>query len=58
MPNLSSQLSLWDQRGSRVIRGNVLAIPVNETLFYVEPIYLQVETAAYPELTAGGDHAE
>jgi uncharacterized membrane protein (UPF0182 family) len=48
--NLSSQLSLWDQRGSRVIRGNVLAIPVNETLFYVEPIYLQAETAAYPEL--------
>lgn len=49
-PNLSSQLSLWDQRGSSVIRGNVLAIPVNETLFYVEPIYLQAETAAYPEL--------
>jgi uncharacterized membrane protein (UPF0182 family) len=49
-PNLSSQLSLWDQRGSNVIRGNVLAIPVNETLFYVEPIYLQAETAAYPEL--------
>jgi uncharacterized protein len=48
--NLSSQLSLWDQRGSRVIRGNVLAIPVNGTLFYVEPIYLQAETAAYPEL--------
>lgn len=49
-PNLSSQLSLWDQRGSSVIRGNVLAIPVNETIFYVEPIYLQAETAAYPEL--------
>ncbi len=48
--NLSSQLSLWDQRGSSVLRGNVLAIPVNETLFYVEPIYLQSETAAYPEL--------
>jgi len=47
---LSSQLSLWDQRGSRVIRGNVLAIPVGETMMYVEPIYLQSETAAYPEL--------
>ncbi|MGM0531365.1 MAG: UPF0182 family protein [Bacteroidota bacterium] len=47
---LSTQLSLWDQRGSRVIRGNVLAIPVGETLMYVEPIYLQSETAAYPEL--------
>ncbi|HKK79620.1 MAG TPA: UPF0182 family protein, partial [Phaeodactylibacter sp.] len=47
---LSGQLSLWDQRGSRVIRGNVLAIPVEETIIYVEPIYLQAETAAYPEL--------
>jgi uncharacterized membrane protein (UPF0182 family) len=49
-PFLSSQLSLWDQRGSNVIRGNVLAIPVEETIIYVEPIYLQSETAAYPEL--------
>lgn len=47
---LSGQLTLWDQHGSKVIRGNVLAIPVNNTLFYVEPIYLQSETAAYPEL--------
>ncbi len=47
---LSQRLSLWDQRGSRVIRGNVLAIPVEDTLIYVEPIYLQAETAAYPEL--------
>jgi len=47
---LSGQLTLWDQRGSNVIRGNVLAIPVGETLVYVEPIYLQSETSAYPEL--------
>ena len=47
---LSGQLTLWDQRGSKVIRGNVLAIPIEETLLYVEPIYLQAETAAYPEL--------
>jgi hypothetical protein len=47
---LSQQLSLWDQRGSRVIRGNVLALPIGDTLLYVEPIYLQAETAAYPEL--------
>ncbi|MFO7933956.1 MAG: UPF0182 family protein [Bacteroidales bacterium] len=47
---LSGQLSLWDQRGSNVIRGNVLAIPVNQTIIYVEPIYLQSETSAYPEL--------
>ena len=48
--HLSGQLSLWDQRGSNVIRGNVLAIPVENTIIYVEPIYLQAETAAYPEL--------
>ncbi len=47
---LSGQLSLWDQRGSSVIRGNVLAIPIDETILYVEPIYLRAETAAYPEL--------
>jgi uncharacterized membrane protein (UPF0182 family) len=49
-PHLSGQLTLWDQRGSNVIRGNVLAIPIEETLLYVEPIYLRAETAAYPEL--------
>jgi uncharacterized membrane protein (UPF0182 family) len=47
---LSGQLTLWDQRGSNVIRGNVLVIPIEETLLYVEPVYLQAETAAYPEL--------
>jgi uncharacterized protein len=47
---LSGQLSLWDQRGSSVIRGNVLVIPMDETILYVEPIYLQSDTAAYPEL--------
>ena len=48
--HLSGQLTLWDQRGSHVIRGNVLAIPLDHSLLYVEPIYLQAETAAYPEL--------
>lgn len=49
-PELSSQLTLWDQHGKRVIRGNILAIPVGQTILYVEPIYLQAEAAAYPEL--------
>ena len=49
-PFLSGQLTLWDQQGSEVIRGNVLAIPVDNSLLYVEPIYLRAETAAYPEL--------
>jgi len=47
---LSGQLTLWDQRGSSVVRGNVLALPIGDTLLYVEPIYLQANTAAYPEL--------
>jgi uncharacterized protein len=47
---LSAQLSLWNQQGSRVIRGNTLAIPIDNSLLYVEPIYLQAEAAAYPEL--------
>jgi uncharacterized membrane protein (UPF0182 family) len=47
---LSGQLTLWDQRGSSVIRGNVIVIPIGDTLLYVEPIYLQADTAAYPEL--------
>lgn len=47
---LSGQLTLWNQRGSNVIRGNILVLPLNGTLLYVEPIYLQSETAAYPEL--------
>jgi hypothetical protein len=49
-PEMSQQLSLWDTGGSSVIRGNVLTIPVEDTLFYVEPIYLQAKDAKMPEL--------
>ena len=49
-PELSAQLTLWNQHGKRVIRGNVLAIPIADTILYVEPIYLQAQSAAYPEL--------
>jgi uncharacterized membrane protein (UPF0182 family) len=49
-PTISAQLSLWNQRGSRVIRGNLLVIPVAESLIYFEPIYLQAETGQIPEL--------
>jgi len=38
---ISKELTLWSQRGSKVIRGNVLTIPINGSLIYVEPIYLQ-----------------
>jgi len=38
---ISQQLNLWSQGGSQVIRGNLLAIPIEDTVFYVEPIYIQ-----------------
>jgi uncharacterized membrane protein (UPF0182 family) len=47
---MSGQLSLWSQLGSNVIRGNLLAIPIKESMLYVEPIYLQAEAAAIPQL--------
>ncbi len=49
-PAISGQLSLWHQRGSRVIRGNLLVIPIGNSLLYVEPLYLQAETGQLPEL--------
>ena len=47
---LSRQLSLWDQRGSRVIRGNLLVIPIDHSLLYVEPVYLVAEESDVPQL--------
>ncbi|MTI82475.1 MAG: UPF0182 family protein [Firmicutes bacterium] len=47
---ISEQLTLWDQRGSSVIRGNLLVIPVEDALLYVEPIYLQSDQSRMPEL--------
>ena len=47
---ISQQLTLWDQAGSEVIRGNLLMIPIGESFIYVEPIYLQAETGRLPEL--------
>jgi hypothetical protein len=49
-PDISQQFSLWDQRGSRVIRGNLLVIPIQDSFVYVEPIYLLSDTSALPEL--------
>jgi len=40
---ISRELSLWGQRGSRVIRGNLLAIPVGDSFIYVEPVYLEAK---------------
>lgn len=47
---ISQQFSLWDQRGSNIIRGNLLVIPVDDSILYVEPVYLKAETRELPEL--------
>lgn len=47
---ISRQVSLWDQRGSQVIRGNLLVIPIEESLLYVQPLYLRAEGGKIPEL--------
>ena len=49
-PEISAQLTLWNQGGSRVIRGNLLVIPVGNSTLYVEPVYLQAEQSRLPEL--------
>jgi uncharacterized protein len=50
-PVISQQLSLWDQRGSRVLRGNLLVIPLEDSFLYVEPLYLEAAAGQLPELT-------
>jgi uncharacterized membrane protein (UPF0182 family) len=47
---LSSQFTLWNAQGSRVIRGHLLVIPIGRSLIFVEPIYLQAERSPMPEL--------
>jgi hypothetical protein len=47
---LSGQLSLWNQQGSRVRRGPLLVIPIGQSLLYAEAIYLQAERSPMPEL--------
>ena len=41
--NISPQLTLWSQKGSNVLRGNMMTIPIEDSLIYVEPIYLQAD---------------
>jgi hypothetical protein len=47
---VSRQVSLWDRAGSRVIRGDLLVLPIEEALLYVQPLYLQAEGGRIPEL--------
>jgi uncharacterized protein len=58
-PEISRQRTLWDQRGSSVIMGTLMVIPVEESLVYVQPLYLRAESVRIPELrrviVAAGD---
>src|SRR6266850_1911552 len=47
---IARQIALWDQRGSQVIRGNLLVIPIEESLIYVMPLYLRAQGGRIPEL--------
>jgi len=47
---VASQVTLWDQSGSRVIYGNLLVIPVGDSLLYAQPLFLRAESSEIPEL--------
>jgi uncharacterized membrane protein (UPF0182 family) len=48
--DISRELTLWDQRGSQVIKGELMVIPIEEALIYVQPIYLRAQGGQIPEL--------
>ena len=50
-PLISSQVTLWNQSGSQVVRGNLIVVPVQDSIIYLEPIYLQSTGSAIPEFT-------
>ena len=47
--SISAQISLWNQSGSAVIRGNLIVVPVGDSLLYLQPVYLQSTSSAFPE---------
>ena len=47
-PTISAQVTLWDQAGSNVIKGNLIVVPVQNSLIYLQPIYLQSANSAFP----------
>jgi uncharacterized membrane protein (UPF0182 family) len=48
-PTISAQITLWNQSGSSVIRGNLIVVPVGDSLIYLQPVYLQSTTSKFPE---------
>ena len=51
-PVISPQFSLWNQRGSQVIFGNMVVVPIQNSIVYVQPVFLQAEQTAIPELVS------
>ena len=49
-PTISSQITLWSQQGSQVLRGNLLVIPLEDSILYVQPLYIQAASSPLPEL--------
>jgi uncharacterized protein len=49
-PSISQQISLWNRAGSKAIQGNLLVIPIEQSLLYVEPLYLEAEQNSLPTL--------
>jgi hypothetical protein len=47
---IAQQLTLWDQKGSKVIRGNLIAVPIENSFMYVVPLYLTAEGTDFPQL--------
>ena len=50
-PSISQQISLWNRKGSSVIQGNLLVIPIDQSLLYIEPLYLEATENSLPTLT-------
>ena len=48
-PVISAQVTLWNQSGSQVIRGNLIVVPVGDSLIYLQPVYLQSTGSSFPE---------
>src|SRR5436309_8259986 len=48
--NISKDLTLWNQQGSQVLRGQILVLPIDNSFLYVEPIYIQASQASMPQL--------
>ncbi|MEI9973154.1 MAG: UPF0182 family protein [Ignavibacteriota bacterium] len=48
--NISKDLTLWNQQGSHVLRGQILILPVGNTFLYVDPIYIQASQGSMPQL--------